>query len=208
MKLLKGLFVFIVVVVLAAVIARIFFIELVQTNSYSMVPTLVAGDLFVVRTVGKLGLGDVAVCKNPEDESNMVVLRILGLPGQTVAGWRNHLKIDDEVVQHEIVEPIFYEDNTSGERLKYAVRVGQEYVGGQLYEVALMDKGSRKDFREQTVPSDSFFVVGDNRNMARDSRHFGPVAIDSCIGEAVFLLWPGEDSGDLRFADRLIEWIQ
>lgn len=207
MKFLKGLFVFVVVVVFAAVIARIFLVELVQTNSYSMVPTLVAGDLFVVRTVGKLGLGDVAVCKNPEDESNMVVLRILGLPGQTVAGWRNHIKLDGEVVQHELIDPIVYEDDTSGERLKYVVRVGQEYVGGQLYEVALMDKGSRKDFRELTVPSDSFFLMGDNRNMARDSRHFGPVPIDSCIGEAVFLLWPGDDSGDLQFADRVIEWI-
>jgi signal peptidase I len=207
MKFLKGLFVFIVIVVLAAVIARIFFIELVQTNSYSMVPTLVAGDLFVVRTVGKLGLGDVAVCTNPEDESNMVVLRILGVPGQTVSGWRNHLKVDDEVIQHELVEPIFYEDNTSGEELQYAVRIAQEYVGGQLFEVALMDNSGRKDFGEITVPDDSFFLVGDNRNMARDSRNFGPVPIDSCIGEAVFLMWPGDDSGDLKFSDRVIEWI-
>ena len=207
MKFLKGLFIFVVIVVLAAVIARIFFIELVQTNHYSMVPSLVAGDLFIVKTVGKLGLGDVAVCTNPEDEANMVVLRIMGVPGMTVAGWRNHIKLDDEVIQHEIVDPIFYEDNTSGEELQYAVLIGQEYVGGQLYEVALMDSSGRKDFREATVPNDSFFLIGDNRNMARDSRNFGTVPIDSCIGEAVFLLWPGEDSGDLLFWDRFLSWI-
>jgi len=207
MKFLKGLFILIVILVLVAVIARIFLIELVQTNSYSMVPTLVAGDLFIVKTVGKLGLGDVAVCANPEDDSNMVVLRILGLPGQTVAGWRNHIQVDGEVIQHEVVEPIIYEDNTSGEQLKYAVRIGQEYVGGQLYEVALMDTSGRKDFADTTVPEDSFFLVGDNRNMARDSRNFGPVPIDSCIGEAMFLLWPGDDSGDLAFSDRVLSWI-
>lgn len=207
MKLLKGLFVFIVIVVLAAVIGRIFFFELVQTNSYSMIPTLTAGDLFIVKTVGKLGLGDVAVCRNPEDEANMVVLRIVGIPGQSVSGWRNHIKLDGDVVQHDVVDPIFYEDNTSGETLKYAVRIAWEYVGGQRYEVALMDKGGRRDFREVTVPDDSFYLVGDNRNMAQDSRNFGPVPIDSCIGKAVFLLWPGEDSGDLQFADRVFEWI-
>jgi signal peptidase I len=207
MKLLKGIFVFIVIVVFIAVIGRIFFFELVQTNSYSMVPTLVAGDLFLVKTVGKLGLGDVAVCKNPEDEANMVVLRILGLPGQKIAGWRNHIKLDGEVIQHELIDPIFYEDNTSGEQLKYAVRIGQEYVGGQLYSIALMDKGGRKDFGELTVPADSFYLVGDNRNMSRDSRNFGPVQIESCIGSAMFLLWPGEDSGDLELSKRVLSWI-
>jgi signal peptidase I len=207
MRFLKGLFFFVVIVVLLAVLGRIFLFELVQTNSYSMVPTLVAGDLFAVKTVGKLGLGDVAVCDNPEDAGNMVVLRVVGLPGQSVGGWRNHVKLDGEVVQHDMTDPIFYEDTTSGEVLKYAVRVGWEYVGGQQYSVALMDKGDRKDFREVVVPDGHFFLMGDNRNMARDSRHFGTVPIDSCLGAAVFLLWPGEDSGDLLFSRRVFGWI-
>jgi len=80
-KLLKFLFGLIVVIAVVAVVGRIFFFELGKTQSYSMVPTLVAGDIFIVSTVSLLGQGDIAVCANPDDPSELVALRILGIPG-------------------------------------------------------------------------------------------------------------------------------
>ena len=206
-KLFKGLFVLLVVVVVLAVIGRIFFFQLGVTESYAMVPNLVAGDLFAVRTVGKLGLGDIAVCEDPENPASLVVLRVLGVPGQTIRFRRNHIVIDGDMIQRSMIDPIFYVDDTSGEGLEYAVRVGQEIVGGQMFDVALMDRAGGKEQREIEVPSGHFYLVGDNRNMARDSRHFGPVPIESCMGEALFLLWPGEDSGDLLFENRVLTWL-
>ena len=207
MKFLKGLFIFILFLVVLAVIGRLFLFELAQTNSYSMVPNLVAGDLFLVKTVGAMGMGDVAVCENPEDPGNLVVLRIVGIPGQTIKIARNHLMIDGDMVEREMVEPLLYEDNTSGEQLSYAVKIGQEYIGGRLYEVALMDRAAGREQRETEVPAGHFYLLGDNRNMAHDSRNFGAVPIKSCIGRAVFLLWPGPDSGDLLKTGRMLSWI-
>jgi signal peptidase I len=41
-----------------------------------------------------------------------------------------------------------------------------------------------------TVPEDAVFVMGDNRSNSSDSRDFGPIMIDSILGEALFSLWP------------------
>jgi len=206
-KLLKFVFGLIVVVAIIAVVGRIFFFELGRTQSYSMVPTLVAGDVFVVSTVGLLGMGDIAVCENPDDASELVALRIVGVPGDEIAFWRNHIRLNGEVIQHSVLDPIFYMDRTSDEEMEYAVNVAEELMGGRLYHVALMDRAGGKEARPVVVPEGHFFVAGDNRNMSIDSRNFGTIPIDSCVGKAVFLLWPAEDSGDLKRTKRLLSTL-
>jgi signal peptidase I len=204
MKLLKFLFGVVVFVAIIAVVGKIFFFEIAKTRDYSMVPTLVSGDVFIVWTPGLLGQGDIAMCANPENPSEMVALRIIGLPGDKISFARNHVMMNDYMVQHSVVDPILYVDDTSGEKLEYAVNVAEEALGGKVYDVALMERAGGKEASEIVVPDDHLFVVGDNRNMSRDSRNFGSVPIDSCIGKAIFLLWPGEDSGDLKRTKRLL----
>jgi signal peptidase I len=48
---------------------------------------------------------------------------------------------------------------------------------------------------EMTVPSDCYFVLGDHRNIASDSRYFGPVDRSLIFGKAVFVYWPARDVG-------------
>ena len=203
-KLLKFVFGVIIVIAVVAVIGRLFFFELGKTRSYSMVPTLVAGDVFIVSTVSLLGQGDVAVCENPDDPNELVALRIIGVPGDQIAFSHNHIVLNGQMVQHSFEDPVLYVDRTSSDKMEYAVRVAEEYVGGRLYHVALMDRAGGKDARGVVVPDDQFFVAGDNRNMSIDSRNFGTIPIESCVGKAIFLLWPGEDSGDLIRTQRLL----
>jgi signal peptidase I len=203
-SILKFLFGTVVVVALVAIVGRLFFFELAKTQSYSMVPTLVAGDVFIVWTPGLIGQGDIALCANPESPSEMIALRVVGLPGDRISFYRNHLMVNGQMVQHSIIDPIIYVDNTSGEHLEYAVNVAEEYLGGKLFHVAMMDRAGGKETGTFVVPNDHFFVAGDNRNLARDSRNFGGVPIGSCIGKATFLLWPGADSGDLHRGRRLL----
>jgi len=51
---------------------------------------------------------------------------------------------------------------------------------------------------EMVVPPDFYFVLGDHRNVASDSREFGPVARDLIYGKAVFVYWPAKDAGVVR----------
>ena len=41
-----------------------------------------------------------------------------------------------------------------------------------------------------TIPADSFFALGDNRQASQDSRSFGPQPDDRIIGKVILRFWP------------------
>jgi signal peptidase I len=62
--------------------------------------------------------------------------------------------------------------------------VFREQIGDISYEVAFdQQPASQPPDVSVTVPSGQFFVMGDNRFGARDSRYFGPVTFSSIIGK-------------------------
>ena len=48
---------------------------------------------------------------------------------------------------------------------------------------------------EWTVPEDSLFVLGDNRNESSDSHNWGPVPLDYVVGKAQIVYWPPNSWG-------------
>ena len=76
-----------------------------------------------------------------------------------------------------------------GDRI--AVRDGRLFLNGEpQVEPQLRDKVILGEFKEITVPSGEFFMMGDNRNESADSRVFGPIQRTVILGKAFLRFWP------------------
>jgi signal peptidase I len=77
---------------------------------------------------------------------------------------------------------------------------GQVFVNGRrIAEPYVPEEYSdSRSYPEVRVPSHSFFLLGDHRNLSNDSRDFGPVDQSFIYGKAVFIYWPVSKLGKLR----------
>lgn len=73
---------------------------------------------------------------------------------------------------------------------KIEIRKGKLYVNGQPIKENYLDGDIVGDYGPVTVPADSVFVMGDNRNNSEDSRAFGPLKQDLIVGQAILIYWP------------------
>lgn len=86
----------------------------------------------------------------------------------------------------------------AGDRIR--IDGGQVYVNGQALDEGYVpaEYTDTRSYPEITVPTDSYFVLGDHRSMSNDSRDFGPVDQGFIYGKAVFGYWPMDKLGRVR----------
>ncbi|CAN7186840.1 signal peptidase I [Mesorhizobium sp. LjNodule214] len=191
----------------AAFAIRSFLFQPFSISSGSMVPTLQDGDyLFVSKTAygysrysvpfnllpieGRVfgaepKRGDVVVFKYPPDPSVDYIQRIVGLPGEKIQIIDGVLHISDVAVGHEDI------GSFSSEEFSNAKRQSEALPGGATHSVLdLTDNSIGDNTREFEVPEGHYFVLGDNRDNASDSRFsVGFVPYENLVGKAVRLFW-------------------
>lgn len=137
---------------------------------------------WVVSSIGNPQRGDIIVFENPRDGVTMVK-RIIGLPNE-------HLEINDGFVKidgHEI------EGVTAGmEQFQHTDEnsfIYKERFGAKEVTIQRLPFMSRPHHIEVTVPTDSFFAMGDNRDNSSDSRVWGFIPRERLKGRAFAVFW-------------------
>ncbi|MEA2175206.1 MAG: signal peptidase [Blastocatellia bacterium] len=163
--------------------------------------------------------GDIVVFKYPgnkykpykdlEHENNTpyktnYVKRVIGLPGDRVEIRGTHVIINGQPLPERRVQaeeknnlaPLtIVNDSARPSDGPYTVYYNSlndaDYRNSNSSYDTFNEEGNGK---EVTVPQDSYFVMGDNRDNSEDSRYWGFVKRDLVMGRAMFVYWSFDES--------------
>ena len=175
----------------------------------SIAPTLRPGDWLILWRAHAPGFGDLVLCPDPEEPTEVFIGRIAGEGGDT-------LKIDDMGLltvnnsrirsERACDKPKFVmEHPRSGEELE--LRCDIEILGGVHHQRAIVPSTDalKPLASSREVEPGSVFLISDNRRYPFDSRDFGPLPKASCNEAIIFRLVSRLGFSDI--ATRLT-WIQ
>ena len=218
----EGKFEFVKTILIAGALAlgfRSLLFEPFNIPSGSMIPTLLVGDYLFVskysygysRYSFPFGVapidgrifesqperGDVAVFRQPKNETVAFIKRIVGLPGDRIQVTDGVLRINDVSVNrskkgiatatdgHNVIKFVVYEETLPN---------GRSFVTQERSDNDMLDNTSVYE-----VPPGHYFMMGDNRDNSRDSRaaSVGMVPAENLIGRAERLFFSHNGSASL-----------
>ncbi len=170
----------IIIAIIIALFIRSFIIQSYKIPSGSMKDTLLIGDhLFVSKfiygvklpftdinliPIAKPKRGDVVVFRFPKDEKKDFIKRVVGVEGDKIQVIKKRLFVNNKPAKYE----------ASGFQDPDII---PPWISGRDY------------FGPVTVPEDSIFVMGDNRDHSHDSRFWGFVKLEKLRGKALMIFW-------------------
>jgi signal peptidase I len=172
------------IAIIFATFARTYVVQAFKIPSGSMEKNLLIGDHILVNkfiygpTVSPLeqrllpmrpvDRGDIVVFKYPQDPTRDFIKRCMGIPGDTLRLVGEDLFINGRPVDDKSYT--WYAEELLEEG---------EFTGGRV----------RESFGPRTVPPESYFCMGDNRDNSNDSRFWGEVPRDYVKGRAFMVYW-------------------
>jgi signal peptidase I len=142
-----------------------------KVSGASMFPNFKDGDFIITDKLtykfGEPKRGDVVVFKNPRDESEDFIKRIMGLPGDRIKVENGHVYINGKMVNEGFLKSDVITPGGS------FMHEGQEIV----------------------VQPGEYIAMGDNRQHSSDSREWGFVTKKEIIGRVFLRYWPANQFG-------------
>jgi len=170
----------ILIAVILALFIRTFVVQAFKIPSGSMKPTLLVGDHILVNKfiygvklpfsditlipVRDPKRGDIVVFEFPEDPKKDFIKRVIAVAGDTVQIRNKKVYINDKPMD----DP-------------YGTHLDPHSIRGEARP--------RDNFGPVTVPANSLFVMGDNRDHSYDSRFWGFVNLPAVKGKAFIMYW-------------------
>lgn len=168
-------------ILLLTLLLRVFVVQGYRVPSRSMEDTILVGEYLLVDKIGYGPVvpfanwripgwtdpapGDLVVVRSPADSRKLYVKRCIAVAGQVVDVRNKVIYVDEQ----RVVDPPYskYED----------------------VRILPAEQSPRDNHDPVRVPSQALYVVGDNRDRSRDSRHWGPVPMSAVLGRARYVYW-------------------
>ncbi len=144
--------------------------------SDSMQPTLQKGDYIMIRLryyrSRKPERGDLVVIKNPENPSQELLKRVIGLEGEKFEIKNKRVFINNSPLQEDY----------------------KTHLDSSVYvrKLSPFDNSIRDNWGPLIVPWGHCFVLGDNRDNSLDSRHWGPVSLKHITAKALYIYFSAD----------------
>lgn len=126
------------------------------------------------------------------------VKRVIGLPGERVQIEGRRVIVNGQPLPENQIEAL-----DRDEKAPLDIVTQRPRATGETYDVYYRPDfvgdrppifGYEGDGKEIIVPSNHYFVMGDNRNNSQDSRYWGFVPRELIIGRAMFVYWSYDES--------------
>lgn len=151
-----------------------FVIKPYNVKGDSMDPTLKDGERVIVnklgKTFGNLERGNVIVFH--ADENSDYVKRIIGVPGDHIEYKHDVLYVNGKKTPEPYLEYNMKHKN-------------YEEITGSFKSSDLPNSGG-----QYKIPKDRYLVLGDNREVSKDSRAFGLIDKNQIVGKVSLRFWP------------------
>lgn len=158
-------------VILIGLFITLFVVQRNTVSGPSMEPTLHDKDQIIVEKISKyfsINRGDIVTIneKNAEHPDNLLIKRIIGLPGEKIELKDGKVFVDEQVLQ---------EDYLTQGVVTHADPIRNEQV--------------------VTLGKNEYYVLGDNRPVSKDSRRIGTVHKNQIIGKLLIRFYPFDSIG-------------
>lgn len=163
----------IVIVVAVVVVLKTFVIATHNVSGPSMAPNFMNNDYVLAWRHTSLKRGDVVILHAPDNA--LYIKRIIGLPGDTVTSKDDVMYINGKKYDQPYLKA--YEEQWASDNN------GLFTQNFSLKTLAATNHASK-------VPKDSYFVMGDNRPISKDSRLIGFVPRSKIEGKIIWRYWP------------------
>ena len=164
----------------------------------SMKPTILEGDrIFVNKLAYDLKMpfttwhlaqwddpqrGDIVVFYSPKDGKRLVK-RVVGLPGDKIAMWRNQVILNGEPLKYDSLEQSFIQQLPPDQQQEHLF-FEERLLERQHLVMFTPQRPSLNSFKPIEIPEGQYFMMGDNRDNSADSRFFGFVERKQIVGRA------------------------
>ena len=157
-----------IIIIVVVILIRTYIVTPVIVRGDSMYSTLEDGEVLFLSKITyrmeEIKRYDIVVVEDLDDD--LIIKRVIGLPGDIVDYEDGVLYINNEVVED-----------------KYSDYIMDDFDVDTICEINDLEC-------DGVIPEDMYLVLGDNRRVSADSRVKGLIKKEQILGKTIFRIWP------------------